>query len=208
MDKLAKKYEQQLKRISVDQSKRKKILDQIRDQKAMELAAIESLKRSARQLDNKIRSMGEQTDTSSDSENRAEKQIAAFKGLLNMPVKGRIKFLFGPYKNPKFNVTNFRSGIGIRVKKGEPVRAVFKGTVVFSNWFKGYGNMIIIDHGTNYHTVYAHLEEIFKTTGDSVETSEVIATVGDIGLISEITLHFEIRHHGKPLDPLQWLKRG
>ncbi len=208
MDKLAKKYEQQLKRISVDQSKRKKILDQIRDQKAMELAAIESLKRSARQLDNKIRSMGKQTVTSSDSEDRAEKQIAAFKGLLNMPVKGRIAFLFGPYKNPKFNVTNFRSGIGIRVKKGEPVRAVFKGTVVFSNWFKGYGNMIIIDHGTNYHTVYAHLEEIFKTTGDSVETGEVIATVGDTGLISEITLHFEIRHHGKPLDPLQWLKRG
>ena len=208
LDKLAKKYGQQLKRISADQSKRKKILAQIRDQKAMELAAIESLKRSARQLDNKIRSMGNQTVTASNSENRSEKQIAAFKGLLKMPVKGKITFLFGPYKNPKFNVTNFRSGIGIKVKKGEPVRAVFKGTVVFSNWFKGYGNMIIIDHGTNYHTVYAHLEEIYKATGDLVETGEVIATVGDTGLISEITLHFEIRHHGKPLDPLQWLKRG
>ena len=186
IDRLAKKYEQQLKRISVDQSKRKKILAQIRNQKAMELAAIESLKNSAKELDNKIRSIRKQPVTPSNSENRAEKPIAAFKGLLKMPVKGKITFLFGPYKNPKFNVTNFRSGIGIRVKKGEPVRAVFRGTVVFSSWFKGYGNMIIIDHGTNYHTVYAHLEEVFKTTGDLVEAGEVIATVGDTGLISDI----------------------
>ena len=125
-----------------------------------------------------------------------------------MPVKGKITFLFGPYKNPKFNVTNFRSGIGIKVKKGEPVRAVFKGTVVFSSWFKGYGNMVIIDHGNNYHTVYAHLEEVFKTTGDLVKTGEVIATVGDTGLNSEMTLHFEIRHHGKPQNPLHWFKQG
>ena len=166
------------------------------------------LKNSAKELDNKIRSIRKQPVTPSNSENRAEKPIAAFKGLLKMPVKGKIAFLFGPFKNPKFNVTNFRSGIGIRVKKGEPVRAVFRGTVVFSSWFKGYGNMIIIDHGTNYHTVYAHLEEVFKTTGDLVEAGEVIATVGDTGLISEITLHFEIRHHGKPLDPLHWLKHG
>ena len=208
IDKLAKKYEQQLKRMSVDQSKRKKILAQIREQKAMELAAIETLKNSARELDDKIRSIGQQPAASSGSKNREEKPIAAFKGLLKMPVKGRITFLFGPYKNPKFNVTNFRSGIGIKVKKGEPVRAVFKGTVVFSSWFKGYGNMVIIDHGNNYHTVYAHLEEVFKTTGDLVKTGEVIATVGDTGLNSEMTLHFEIRHHGKPQNPLHWLKRG
>ena len=68
--------------------------------------------------------------------------------------------------------------------------------------------LVIIDHGNNYHTVYAHLEEVFKTTGDLVKTGEVIATVGDTGLISGVTLHFEIRHHGKPLDPLHWLKHG
>lgn len=205
---LAKKHKQQLKRISADQSKRKKILAQIRNQKSMELAAIETLMNSAQALDSKIRSIRKGPVSSSDSQNRAEKPIAAFKGLLKMPVKGKIAFLFGPYKNKKFNVTNFRSGIGITAKKGAPVRAVFRGTVVFSNWFKGYGNMIIIDHGTNYHTVYAHLEEVFKTTGDQVKTGEIIATVGDTGLISGLELHFEIRHHGKPLDPLHWLKHG
>ena len=206
--KLAKKYERQLKRISADQSKRKKILVQIQNQKSMELAAIETLKNSAKELDREINAIGNQSISPPTSRNLTEKPITSFKGLLKMPVKGKIAFLFGPYKNKKFNVVNFRSGIGISTKKGEPVRAVFKGTVVFSNWFKGYGNMVIIDHGANYHTVYAHLEDVFKSTGESVKTGEVIATVGDTGLISEINLHFEIRHHGKPQDPLQWLKRS
>ena len=60
----------------------------------------------------------------------------------------------------------------------------------------------------SYHTVYAHVEDIFKTTGDVVETGEVIATAGDTGSMSGTNLQFEIRHHGKPLDPLDWLKRG
>jgi len=125
-----------------------------------------------------------------------------------MPVKGRILFLFGPYKNKKFNITNFRSGIGIAAETGEPVRAVYGGKIVYASWFKGYGNMIIIDHGNNYHTVYAHVEDIFKKTGDFVKTDEVIATVGDTGSMSGIKLQFEIRHNGKPLDPLDWLRRG
>ena len=125
-----------------------------------------------------------------------------------MPVEGKITNLFGPYKNPKYNVTNFRSGIDIEAEKGEPIRSVFKGTVIFSNWFKGYGNMIIIDHGNSYYTVYAHLEETFKTKGDEVDTAEVIATVGDTGSMTGVKLYFEVRHHGKPMNPLSWLKKG
>ena len=206
--KLAKKKEGQLKRVSADQSRRKKILTQIRNQKSMELAAIETLQKAASELDREIGSLRKKPVSTFNSQNRNEKPIAAFKGLLKMPVKGKIAFLFGPYKNTKFNVVNFRSGIGISAKKGATVRAVFRGTVVFSSWFKGYGNMVIIDHGANYHTVYAHLEDVFKTTGAAVKSGEVIATVGDTGLISGINLHFEIRHHGKPQDPLHWLKPG
>lgn len=68
--------------------------------------------------------------------------------------------------------------------------------------------MIIIDHGDNYYTVYAHIQEAFKSSGDSVETGEVIATVGDTGSISGPKLYFEVRHHGKPLDPMQWIETG
>jgi septal ring factor EnvC (AmiA/AmiB activator) len=204
----AQMYNQHLRQVTADQSKRKKLLASIRTQKSLELASIESLKESAKNLNQKLTSLDKQQDSGVQLQKTSEKPITAFKGLLNMPVKGKIRFLFGPYKNKKFNVINFRSGIGIAAEKGEPVRAVYGGKIVYADWFKGYGNMIIIDHGTNYHTVYAHVEEIFKTTGDIVKTGEVIATVGDTGSMSGTKLQFEIRHHGKPLDPLNWLKRG
>ena len=96
-----------------------------------------------------------------------------------MPVKGRIISFFGPFKNKKFNVVNFQSGIKIKADRGEPVRAVSDGHILYSSWFKGYGNMIIIDHGDSYYTVYAHLHELYKKKGDRVNTGEDIATVGD-----------------------------
>jgi septal ring factor EnvC (AmiA/AmiB activator) len=68
--------------------------------------------------------------------------------------------------------------------------------------------MIIIDHGKNYYTVYAHVEEAFKAKGDGVGTGEVIATVGDTGSMTGAKLYFEVRHHGKPVNPLEWLKNG
>ena len=67
---------------------------------------------------------------------------------------------------------------------------------------------MIINHGDNYYTLYAHIEELFKQQGDAVETGEVIATAGDSGSIKGISLHFEVRHHGKPVNPMQWLKKG
>lgn len=68
--------------------------------------------------------------------------------------------------------------------------------------------MIIIDHGDSYYTVYAHLHELYKNKGDHVNTGEDIATVGDTGSMIGPVLHFEVRHHGKPLDPLAWLTKG
>ena len=68
--------------------------------------------------------------------------------------------------------------------------------------------MMIIDHGHHYYTVYAHLEEVFKVKGDRVDQGEVIATVGDSGSMEGPALHFEVRHHGKPIDPLVWIQKG
>jgi murein DD-endopeptidase MepM/ murein hydrolase activator NlpD len=138
----------------------------------------------------------------------AEKPFAALKGLLMMPVKGKIVSFFGHYKDEKFKVTHFQSGINIKADRGEPIRAVYSGQTLFSSWFKGFGNMIIIDHGDHYYTVYAHLEEQFKSKGDPVEAGEVIATVGDTGSLTGAGLHFEVRHHGKPMNPLGWIKKG
>ncbi|MFP4387749.1 MAG: murein hydrolase activator EnvC family protein, partial [Desulfococcaceae bacterium] len=82
------------------------------------------------------------------------------------------------------------------------------GEVIYAGWFKGYGNMIILDHGDHYYTLYAHAGELFKGEGDIVRSGEVIASAGHGGAMEGSGLHFEVRHHGKPLDPMEWLKTG
>ncbi|MEE9495738.1 MAG: peptidoglycan DD-metalloendopeptidase family protein, partial [Desulfobacterales bacterium] len=201
-------YKEQIKLTSRERSTRKRLLADIRSQKALELAAIDALTQAANDLDGKIKSLNSDMDAADAEKNIAPLAFSAHKGLLIMPVKGRIISLFGPYKNRKYNITNFRSGIAIKAEKGEPIRSIFQGKVLYSSWFKGYGNMIIIDHGNNYYTIYAHLEETFKSKGDAVETREVIATVGDTGSMEGAKLYFEVRHHGKPENPLEWLKKG
>jgi len=201
-------YKKQTRLMSQERSTRTRLLADIRSQKTLELAAIDALTQATKELDRKIESLDTKIYGTAPDKNFLRIPFSAHKGLLIMPVKGKIISLFGSYKNPKYNITNFRSGIDIKADIGEPIRSVFKGRVLYSSWFKGYGNMIIIDHRKNYYTVYAHLEETFKAKGDVVETGEVIATVGDTGSITGAKLYFEVRHHGKPVNPLKWLKKG
>ena len=204
----AAEYQKQTRLMSQEGSRRTKLLADIRKQKALELAAIDALTQAADDLERKIKLLGTENIEAVPDKNILQLSFSAHKGLLIMPVNGRIINLFGPYKNPKYNITNFRSGIDIKADHGEPIRSVFKGKVIYSNWFKGYGNMIIIDHGNSYYTVYAHMEETFKSKGEEVDAGEVIATVGDTGSMTGAKLYFEVRHHGKPMDPLKWLKKG
>jgi septal ring factor EnvC (AmiA/AmiB activator) len=197
-------------KLSEQQSRRKSVLQTIRSKKSLELAALKALRKSARELDATIERIEsvKPENVVANTANRQDKPFKAYKGLLSWPVKGKIISFFGPYRDKKFAVTNFQSGINIRAERGEPIRSVSDGHVIFSNWFKGFGNMMIIDHGDHYYTVYAHLEEVFKVKGDRVDTGEVIATVGDSGSMKGPALHFEVRHHGKPIDPLKWIQKG
>ncbi len=202
----ADEYQKQIKKIAVERTQRATLLAHVRKEKSVQLAAIESLKLAARDLDEKIKKLGIGSTAATAQEYTAVEPFQAYKGLLKMPVKGKIVSLFGKFKNTRYQVLNFRSGIEIQTERGEPIAAVYAGKILYADWFKGYGNMIIIDHGENYYTVYAHIEEAFKSTGDAVEAGEVIATVGDTGSITGPKLYFEVRHHGKPLDPMQWLE--
>jgi septal ring factor EnvC (AmiA/AmiB activator) len=193
--------------MQTEQSDRERLLFEIRSKKSLQMAAAESLKRSSRNLDRTVASFGVHSEEKAPIEVK-EKPFASLKGLLMMPVKGKVVSFFGHFQDSKFNVTRFQSGIHIRADKGEPIRAVYSGIALYASWFKGFGNMLIIDHGNHYYTVYAHLEETFKAKGDPVETGEVIATVGDTGSLTDAGLHFEVRHHGKPMNPLQWIKKG
>jgi len=198
----------QIAEMTAKRKKRRDLLSEIRGKKSLQMAALSALNKSAEELNDKINALNLQVIRTEPSFNLPSKPFADLKGLLKMPVEGKIISKFGPYRNRRFNVKNFRSGIDIQADRGEPVRAVCVGKVIYASWFKGYGNMIIINHGGSYYTVYANIEELFKNAGDSVQAGEVVATVGDTSSGIGSKLYFEIRHHGKPVDPFKWIEKG
>lgn len=199
-----------------EKKKRAHVLQMIRSQASLEKATIGALKAAATDLNQAIQHFSRQAAALKPPVAKIEqprpllpaKPFHAFKGLLQLPVRGKIVAYFGRFVDPKYKIVNFRSGIDIQAEKGDPVHAVHGGRIIYADWFKGYGNMIIIDHGHSYYTVYAHTEELFKNKGDLVDTGEVIATVGETGSLSGVKLHFELRHHGTPVNPLDWIKKG
>jgi septal ring factor EnvC (AmiA/AmiB activator) len=183
--------------------KKQEILQAVRQQKKVSHAALAALEKSARDLDQQIMALEKQTQSTQDP--------GAFfrqKGRLILPVPGKIISRFGIKQSGDYKSFTFQSGIDIRGEQGEPVRTVFRGDVIFAEWLKGYGNVVIIDHGDHYYTLYAHLQEMFRKKGDAVDTGDVIATLGDTGSLKGVRLHFELRHHGKPVNPVKWLKKG
>lgn len=201
-------YDRQLAAVNREQSHREKLLADIRTDKRAREEAVGSLQAAARMLERKIQSLARPSDARAGGPAAAAKPITASKGLLIFPVKGKITNLYGPYRHPRLNVPAFRSGIDIAAERGEPVKAVHAGTIVYSSWFKGYGNVVIIDHGDHFYSVYAHLEDVFKSVDNRVEAGDVIATTGDSGAMGAAGLYFELRHHDRAIDPLEWLQRG
>jgi septal ring factor EnvC (AmiA/AmiB activator) len=114
---------------------------------------------------------------------------------------------FGRQEHPKFRTVTYNRGIEISAAMGRPVLAVYDGTVLYADWFRGYGRLVILDHGGGYFTLYAHASELLVKVGDQVTRGQPIARVGDTGSLEGPQLYFEVRHRGKPQDPLAWLER-
>lgn len=129
----------------------------------------------------------------------------ARKGRLPAPAQGLVEVGYGKVVNPRFNTVTVQKGIDIRAALGAKVNAVATGRVVFSGWLKGYGNLIILDHGGNYHSLYAHLANSQVEVGNEVEEGEEIGQVGDTGSLKGAYLYFEIRKQGQAVDPQSWL---
>lgn len=131
--------------------------------------------------------------------------FVGLKGKLPYPASGTIITKYGKGKDPKFDNPVYNKGIEIKAPSGSTIVSVADGKIVYSDYFTGYGNLIIIDHGDSYYTVYAHAKSLAKKVGDKVKAHEKIGTVGDTGSLKGPTLYFEIRHHGNTADPEQWL---
>jgi septal ring factor EnvC (AmiA/AmiB activator) len=134
--------------------------------------------------------------------------LPRFKGLLGWPVEGKVAIPFGNVRHPKFHTEVPHPGLEIACPPGSEVRALFDGRVVFSDWLRGYGEMIVIDHGDAYLSVYGQLGERLARTGQEVGRNEAIARSGQEGTFGITGLYLEIRHQGQPQDPVPWLKKS
>lgn len=188
--------------ISFAKSKKDKelLLSSVKKEQSSYTDMLKELKASSKKLLKIIRE-SEKTDTFS------AKGFSNLKGKLPWPVKGKVVSPYGSQKDPLFNTPVFKSGAYIQPGDDSFAKAVYNGKVVFAEWFKGYGQLVIISHGEGYHTLYGSLSEIFTKVGDIIEVKQIIGQVGNSGILNVSGLYFELRYKGKPLDPLQWLER-
>ncbi|HEY7239056.1 MAG TPA: peptidoglycan DD-metalloendopeptidase family protein [Burkholderiales bacterium] len=129
--------------------------------------------------------------------------FSKLRGRLSLPVRGELTGRFGA---PRGAAGMEAKGLFIRAPQGQPVRAIAGGQVVYAEWMRGFGNLLIVDHGEAYLSIYANNESLLKQVGDAVTVGEAVATTGASGGNEETGLYFEMRHLGRAFDPLRWVK--
>ena len=191
------------KEMTAELTKKDKLLESVRNKRSSYEKMIKELEESSE----KLREMIETFEKEKPSGPPTGTGFGALKGRLPWPVHGKVIVPYGKYNDPQYNIPVFKNGIEIRAGNEEQPVAVSGGNVVYADWFKGYGLLLIINHGSGYHSLYGHLSEIFYKSGDIIKKGTVVGKIGESGVLNVPSLYFEIRYKGKPLDPMQWLKK-
>ena len=134
-------------------------------------------------------------------------KLSRLKGRLPWPIKGKVISSFGKKRSTRFNTYIVDNGIEIRPAGSDTVNSVYSGDIVFADYYKGYGNLIIVQHSRDLHSLYGHCKEFLKKPGDSIAAGEAIAIAGDTGSTYGKSLYFEIRTNIKAQDPMEWLRK-
>ncbi len=203
LNKNKKAAEKMQKALQTDRIKKDKLLSMIRSKQRSYEKSIRELKASSR----KLREMMKKLKKKKLPKSIIGKGFKPSKGRLPWPVNGKVVVPYGKYMDPEFKVAVFKNGIEIKPDRGERPRAIAGGRVVYADWFKGYGLLLIIDHGSGYHSLYGNLSEVFLETGNIIIPGTVVGKAGKSRQLNFPTVYFEIRHKGKPVNPMQWLKR-
>jgi septal ring factor EnvC (AmiA/AmiB activator) len=132
--------------------------------------------------------------------------LSPFRGTLDWPAAGPVRHRFGRAPGGGSRTSSSANGIEIASTVGTPVRAIHDGTVAFADTFAGYGKLVIVDHGNQTFSLYGHLLEIGVARGDRVQPGQPVGAAG-FALVGVPGLYFELRIDGRPVDPLQWLKK-
>lgn len=176
------------------------LLDAAQTEHALHQRTIDELERSRRRLLEAIAEMPSLPDGLGG--------FGARRGRLSFPAKGPVEVAFGRRVDPRFRTVTHHNGYDIRAPAGTAVHAPHRAVVGFAGPFRGYGNLVVLDHGEGYFTLYAHLDLVFVERGQRIAEGERIATVGETGSLKGPYLYFEIRSGQKPLDPGEWLAGG
>ena len=197
------------KELLAQQKARRLVLARLATQIRSQRRQIESLQRDEARLSRLVDKLG--TTASAPSNGLRNERLpqpghegvpfASLKGKLRLPIRGELMNRFG---GPRSGGRLRWKGLFIRGASGEEVHAVAAGRVVFADWMRGFGNLMIIDHGQGYLTIYGDNEALLKQVGDKVAAGDVVATVGNSGGNPDSGLYFEIRYRGKAFDPLSW----
>lgn len=188
---------------SEKKEQREVVLARLREQKDVYEAVTKDLETSARRLEALL-----------EEQHRGVAGVFAdsvpfrdMKGLLPWPTDARISLGFGRVKNPDSHTYTRHRGLDLGAAIGDEIRAVHDAKVVYSDWFRGYGKLVILTHGEGYNSVYAHCSEILVQKGDLVRAGRPVALAGETGSLKGPFLYFEIREDGRPVDPALWLQR-
>jgi len=192
----------QTDRIRESRNEKIAFLEKIKNEKSLQLNALEELENYSKELQSFVDRLPREQSTHMPGRSK----FSALKGRLLSPVRGKIITSYGRTEHPDLHTSTFQRGIEIACPYGANIKAVYDGKVIYADWFKGYGYTIIINHGENYYSLMAHASKLLKSVGDTVREGETIALVGDTSSIKGACLYFEIRYHGKPQNPLAWLK--
>jgi len=186
--------EVEAKKKEIEKVRRRKqaLLKSIQNQKVVYQRVIGELEERAKELQTLIGRLEKEKSLLAYAKSKHD----SLKGKLTPPLQGKVISLFKE---------RGQNGIEIKAPMGAEIRAVLAGKVLYADWFKGFGNVVIIDHGDHMFTVSGYASELLKKEGETISQGEAIARVGSSGSLRGPCLYFEIRHQGKPQDPLQWI---
>ena len=198
---LAKVIEQRRRAVAAAYSEKQRVLSSLQAQESGSTQQLAELEEKERRLERLIEVLSKQASGVVPSSD-----VRTYRGTLAWPVDGAVIESFGRQRNAKFSTYTMNNGLKIGAAPRSPVLAVFQGTVLFSQWFKGYGNLIILDHGNRVFSLYGNIVAPSVAVGDRITTGQPIAGVGDSEDAQSGYLYFEIRQDNRPEDPQKWLR--
>jgi septal ring factor EnvC (AmiA/AmiB activator) len=198
--------QQTIKKVSGLKRQKRTVLVSLSKEKSSHERMVEDLQRSAEQVDRLLKELDQRFQLAQSRMRQPPGRVPSLGSLL-WPVEGKVVSYFGRQKHPNFDTFVNKKGIEIQVREGSPIQSVSSGNVVYADWLKGYGLVVIVDHTNGFYSLYAHASKLLVAEGNSVTNGQIIGETGETGVTEEDTLYFELRKGTTPIDPLKWLAK-